>query len=168
MTYYHIRKALSPDLDRLRELEQALIEAERPFDPTIKRDLVRYYDLEAMIGSPDILLLVVENDDGLIVGTGYARIDTAKAFLIHDRQAYLGFMYLLPECRGLGINARVIATLRDWALSRGVDEFRLEVYSGNIPAMKAYEKMGFRPYSLEMRMQVAGRERDLANGGSKT
>lgn len=148
-----VRKAEWNDLDTLRAFEQALIEAERPYDPTIKPAPINYYDLEAMLRNPDLLLLVAE-EDGRIVGTGYCRIDTDKPFLKHAKKAYFGFMYVLPEFRGQGINGRIIAPLKDWVNSRGITECRLDVYHGNHDAMRAYEKMGFRPYSVEMRLDL--------------
>jgi len=89
-----IRKAKWSDLDQLKEMEQALIEAERPFDPTIKESNIHYYDLEGMLQNPNLLMIVAELDG------------------------------------------------------------RLDVYSGNTDAMSAYEKMGFRPYCVEMRMDL--------------
>jgi GNAT superfamily N-acetyltransferase len=148
-----IRKAERSDLDRLREMEQALIEAERPFDPTIKAPPVNYYDLEGMLSNQDLLMVVAELE-GDIIGTGYCRIDPDKIFLRHAKKAYFGFMYVLPDFRGKGINGRIIAPLKKWARSRGITECRLDVYHGNDGAMRAYEKMGFRPYSVEMRLEL--------------
>ena len=146
-----IRKAIPSDLPRLLELEQALIEAERSYDPTIQPPPIRYYDLEAMLANPDLLLLVAEEESS-IIGTGYTRINPAKPFLSHEKQAYFGFMYVIPDHRGKGINGMIMAGLKDWVRSRGITECRLDVYVPNTTALRAYEKMGFSPYSLEMRM----------------
>ncbi len=152
-----VRKASYDDLDVLKVFEQALIAAERPFDPTIKPDPVHYYDLEAMLKNPDLLLLLAEID-GQVAGSGYCRIDPDKPFLQHVKKAYFGFMFVVPEHRGNGINGLVMTQLMDWARERGITECRLDVYSGNYDAMRAYQKLGFRPYSLEMRMDL--REED--------
>lgn len=148
-----VRKAVPGDLPALLKLEQALIEAERPFDPTIKPPPVNYYDLEGMLKNPDLLLLVADLD-GSIIGTGYCRIDPDKVFLRHAQKAYFGFMYVLPEYRGHGINGKIMTQLKDWVLGKGITECRLDVYAPNTSAMRAYEKMGFRPYSLEMRLEL--------------
>lgn len=149
----NIRKAEWSDLPQLKQLEQALIEAERPFDPTIKEPPINYYDLEGMLRNPD-LLMVVGDQDGRVVASGYCRIDPDKPFLKHGKKAYFGFMYVMPELRGQGLNGRIIAPLKEWARGRGITECRLDVYSGNNDAMRAYEKMGFRPYSVEMRLDL--------------
>ena len=148
-----LRKATLDDLETLRKFEQGVIEAERPYDPTIREGEVQYYDLEKLITSDESYLAVAEAR-GVLVGCGYARLEPARPWLNHTHYAYLGFMYVLPEYRGQGINAIIINALQQWALSRKVNELRLEVYSGNIPAIRAYEKVGFTTHLLEMRMKA--------------
>ena len=146
-----IRKATPSDLDTLRVFEQGVITAERPFDPTLKEGHINYYDLEFMLDAPHIELIVAEINQQL-VGSGYARIETADHFLQHRRHAYLGFMYVEPKHRGKGINKLIVEALKDWSLSQNVTELRLEVYYNNIPALNAYEKVGFIKHMIEMRM----------------
>jgi ribosomal protein S18 acetylase RimI-like enzyme len=148
-----IRKALPDDLAQLLIFEQDLIKTERPFDPTIKADPVNYYDLKTMLTAPHVEVVIAEVNNK-IIASGYARIDKSKHFLKHENHAYLGFMYVLPEYRGAGINKRIIDALKSWAASQNIHEFRLEVYYDNIPAIKAYEKIGFSRYSLEMRFNL--------------
>jgi len=148
-----IRKALPADLDQLLIFEQELIKTERPFDPTVKPDPVNYYDLKTMLTSPHMEVAVAEMNNK-IIASGYARIDKSKPFLKHESHAYLGFMYVLPEYRGKGINKQIIDTLKNWAASQAINEFRLEVYYDNASAIKAYEKIGFSRYSLEMRFNL--------------
>jgi ribosomal protein S18 acetylase RimI-like enzyme len=148
-----IRKALLSDLEQLYILEQNIIQAERPFDPTLKKGPTHYYDLKEMITASHIELVVAELND-TIIGSGYARIETSKPYLAHTRHAYLGFMYVLPEHRGKGINKRIIAVLKNWASLQNVPELRLEVYYNNAIAIKAYEKIGFSKHMLEMRLNI--------------
>ena len=148
-----IRKALLSDLGQLLAFEQDLIKTERPFDPTVKPDPVNYYDLKTMLTSPLIELVVAETDNK-IIASGYARIDKSKPFLKHSQHAYLGFMYVVPEYRGQGINKQIMDALKNWAISQNITEFSLEVYYDNISAIKAYEKIGFSKYILEMRFNL--------------
>lgn len=145
------RKATINDLDTLRRFEQGVISAERPFDPTLKEEHINYYDLEFMIDAPHIELIVAELN-GELVGSGYARIDTAEPFLQHEQHAYLGFMYVEPMHRGKGINKIILQELNKWAISRRITELRLEVYYNNTSAIAAYEKAGFTKHMIEMRM----------------
>ncbi|MCO5950034.1 GNAT family N-acetyltransferase [Mucilaginibacter flavidus] len=145
------RSARPADLDILLTFEQGIITAERPFDPTLKEGEIHYYDLGLMITAPDVEVIVAELD-GELVGSGYARIMIPKSYLKHSRYCYLGFMYTKPEHRGKGVNNKVLEALKAWALSQDIRELRLEVYHQNQPALKAYEKAGFKGHLLEMRL----------------
>lgn len=146
-----VREATTEDIDTLLIFEQGVIKAERPYDPTLKPDPVHYYDLAEMITAPHIeLVIAVLNNE--IIGSGYARIEPAKHFVKHSHHAYLGFMFTHPAHRGKGVNSKIIEALKQWAVSRHVKEFRLEVYVDNLSAIKAYEKAGFRGDLLQMRM----------------
>jgi ribosomal protein S18 acetylase RimI-like enzyme len=148
-----LRAATTVDLLTLLTFEENVISEERPFDATLKDAPIHYYDLPALIASPEAELVVAELD-GRIVGCGYARIDEAEQFKSFTHFAYLGFMYVVPEHRGRGINARVIRHLRDWAAFKGITELFLEVYSENEKAIRAYEKVGFKRYMSWMRMEA--------------
>jgi len=146
-----IRSANLSDLERLLVFEQAIIEAERPFDATIRDGAgVRYYDLEALLSSPDAEVVVAEVGVE-IIGSGFARIERSESYLKHDEHSYLGFMYVVPEHRGKGINNKIIAALEEWSFSKGVTEMQLEVYVDNVAAIKAYEKAGYSRLILTMR-----------------
>lgn len=147
-----IRKALDSDLESLLQMEQGVIAAERPFDPTIKENPISYYDLRLMLSNPKALILVATVGDDTIVSCGYALEKEARPYLNHETYAYLGFMFTLPAYRGRGINAMIISELKQWAVDKGLGEVRLTVYSDNEPALRAYEKVGFKRHIIEMRL----------------
>ncbi|HXD79844.1 MAG TPA: GNAT family N-acetyltransferase [Puia sp.] len=148
-----VRPATSADLPTLLRFEQGVISAERPMDPTIQEGPIHYYDLNFLLNSPHIHLVIAEAD-GTPVGSGYARIDPSRHYLKHTHHAYLGFMYVEPDWRGKGVNQLVIAALGDWARARGLTELRLDVYTVNASAIRAYEKAGFSPYLVNMRLGI--------------
>lgn len=145
-----IRRATREDLPILLEFEQAVIEFERQFDPTLAPADVNYYDLAGMIDAPLVELLVAEIDRE-VIGSGYVRLEESKVYLKHRRHAYLGFMYVVPSRRGAGVNQQLIAALVHWAVAQDVHELRLDVYDDNQAAIRAYEKAGFRRHLTEMR-----------------
>lgn len=146
-----IRRAELSDLDLLLEFEQAIIEAERPFDDTIRTGPdVRYYDLRDLISSSDSEVVIAELDSKMI-GSGYARIEVSERYLKHREHSYLGFMYVVPEHRGKGVNKKIIDALESWSRAQGVTEMQLEVYADNVIAIKAYEKSGYSPLIVTMR-----------------
>ena len=146
-----IRDARPLDLPELLDFEQEIIRAERPFDPTLGEDPLSYYDLREMVEDTNTCILVAE-DSGTLVASGYAISKKARHYLDHENYAYLGFMYTHPEYRGLGINALIVKELVKWSQEKGFNEIRLTVYEENMPAIKAYEKVGFKKHLVEMRI----------------
>lgn len=149
-----VRRARLTDLETLLQFEQGVINAERPFDETLKEEHFNYYDLKAMIESPTVEVVAAEIDSE-IVGSGYARIEDAKPYNRHTQHAYLGFMFVSPQHRGKGVNGKIIEALKSWVMSKGITEMRLDVYYQNESAIKAYEKMGFQKLLVNMRMGLS-------------
>lgn len=148
----NIRPAQPADIAELLRFEQGVISAERPFNPQI-RDQTHYYDLHALI-QDDQSLLVVAEQAGALIASGYAQIRESKAHLQHDRHAYLGFMFVRPEYRGQGVNKAVLERLLAWSKDNGVVDCYLDVYAENTAAIRAYEKAGFAGSLLEMKLQL--------------
>lgn len=149
-----IRKAKIEELEKLLEFEQGIVTAERPMNPTLKDGEIHYYDLAKLIESDFSEMLVAELD-GELIASGYALEKKAKDYEKHDKYAHLGFMYVKPEHRGKGVNQLILDALLDWAKSRGLNEIRLEVYTENAAAIRAYQKAGFVSSLLEMRLEIA-------------
>ncbi len=146
-----IRTATLADLEVLLQFEQGVVAAERPFNPTLKPGELSYYDIPALMQDP-LTHLVVAELGSEVIASGFARIERAKAYLNLMHYAYLGFMYVKPPYRGRGVNSRILDELKRWAVNQGITELRLEVYANNDVARKAYEKFGFQPHNLEMRL----------------
>lgn len=150
-THTLIREAIQDDLPSLLAFEQALIVYERPFAPNLRKGKISYYDLAAYIKDPTIRVIVAEKEEQL-VGSGYALIKENKTYKAPEYFIYLGFMYVVPEFRGQGINGLIMTDLIDWGKSQGHTEFQLEVYAENESALKAYSKAGLVPEILTMRL----------------
>ena len=147
------RKAKLEDQAYLRILEQKVVEAERPFNDSIKLEGAIYYDLEQLINDDSSYLLVAE-DNNRIIGTGYAQIRDSKKSLKHQKHSYLGFMFVEPDYRGLGINKLIMDNLMEWSKAQGILDFYLDVYDGNDAAIRAYEKVGFTKSLIEMKINL--------------
>ncbi|MEM8893772.1 MAG: GNAT family N-acetyltransferase [Bacteroidota bacterium] len=147
------RSAKPEDLPVLLEFEQGIIDAERPFDQTLKDGHISYYDLGAFIEAKNVEVLVAEAD-GQIIASGYIKIEQGKAYHKHDRYGYIGFVYVRPEYRGKGVVQQIINGLNNWAKSQGISEVRLDVYAENDSAVRAYEKAGFGKNLVEMRIDL--------------
>jgi GNAT superfamily N-acetyltransferase len=114
----HIRPATHQDLPTLIRFEQGIIEAERPFDTSNKDGEIHYYKLAEMLDSEAVHLVVAE-ENGEILGCGYARIEDAEPFKKRSLHSYIGFLYLEPEHRGKGVMQVIIQHLKKWSLERG-------------------------------------------------
>ncbi|KQS31038.1 GNAT family N-acetyltransferase [Dyadobacter sp. Leaf189] len=151
MEEINIRTARIEELPILLEFEQGIIKAERPFDETFVAEDFNYYDLAKMIDNEETEVVVAEIN-GQLAGAGHVRILPAKPYNQFDRYAFLGFMYVVPEQRGKGINRLIIKKLVEWARQKGLPEVRLQVYDANKSAVAAYEKVGFKKHLVEMRL----------------
>lgn len=153
MPIAEIRSAIEAEIEMLLSFEKGIIAVERPFDNSLREGEIHYYDLLELIKSSnaELLIAVINNE---IVGSGYAKILSAKPYQKHAEYAYLGFMYVKPAFRGQGINQQILSKLMEWSKSRNITEVRLEVYDENIIAKNAYLKAGFKPNLLEMRIEI--------------
>jgi ribosomal protein S18 acetylase RimI-like enzyme len=148
-----IRPAKLSDLKTLLELEQGVIEAERPLDPFLKKGTLFYYNIKELITSENILLLVAISNDEL-VGSGYLRIENSKHYHKNPKHGYIGFIFVKKSLRGQRISTLIINSLKEWALEKDLKELRLDVYSNNLGALKSYERFGFTKSLVNMRMDI--------------
>lgn len=153
MAEYIVRSAHKSDLTSLLKFEQGIIQAERPFDPTLSPDPISYYDVGELIENDDSEVAVVTFNEE-IVASGYAKVKASKPYVYHDQHAFLGFMYVEPSHRGKGVNRLIVDALKAWAKGRGLTEIRLEVYAENEAAINAYKKTGFTDHIVRMRCKL--------------
>lgn len=151
MEKIRIRPATTEDLPTLLKFEQGIIGAERPFDPTLVAGEFHYYDLGARITDPRTAVIVAD-DNGRVVAGGSAIIKEGNSYATFRHYAFLGFMFVEPEYRGRGLNRLIIEELVEWSHKQGLQEIRLQVYSDNLQAIRAYEKVGFKKILTEMRL----------------
>jgi len=147
-----IRVAVPEDLQILKEFEQEIIRYERAFAKNLKQDPIVYYDLENYIKRSDVQILVATSE-GKPIGSGYAMIKDSEPFKTPGQFVYLGFMFVVHEQRGKGINGMIINELLKWVKEKKIVEIQLDVYAENNSALKAYQKIGFKPDLLKMRLK---------------
>ncbi|MPZ62182.1 MAG: GNAT family N-acetyltransferase [Propionibacteriales bacterium] len=54
-------------------------------------------------------------------------------------------MWVAGEARGIGVGARLVEGVCEWAAASGAHRVELWVEEGNDPALRLYERCGFRP-----------------------
>jgi GNAT superfamily N-acetyltransferase len=96
-------------------------------------------EVEALIGSPDAVLLVLRDDDGMI------RATTTVSFLVRlrGRRAWIEDVVVDEAARGHGHGRAIIEFAVDLAARRGVDSVRLTSGEHRAAAHVMYERIGF-------------------------
>lgn len=159
------RLATYDDKSALDACLQHIIATERAMDECLQTGFIEYYDpLDFVRLDNAILIVAIDNEnDGMIVGCGAAKIKQAREYYRYDEYLYLAMMYVANEYRGKGINGDIINCLIQWGKQKGVENASLTVYPDNTSAIRAYEKLGFKPALLEMRL----RQRNTTDSNTK-
>lgn len=118
-----LRRALSEDLDAVEEIER-LSESNPWSRPMFESELER----------ADGRFWVVDINEKIL---GFA------VFRVMDDEAELLSLALHPDSRRRGWGRQILEESMVDLKQAGVAEFRLEVRSGNTPARKLYETLGF-------------------------
>jgi RimJ/RimL family protein N-acetyltransferase len=88
-----------------------------------------------------------EFEGGLIAMTGVMRGSSPKT----RHSAWIWGVYVTPAWRGLHIAEEIVHTCIDWALARSVVMVKLGVAAVNQPAIRCYDRCGFKVYGTEPR-----------------
>ncbi len=94
------------------------------------------WNLLSRVSHPSAYASVVDGDRIVAVGRAVADTEWTGVF----------GMATLPEARGRGAAAAVLATLSDWSTAHG-ERIYLQVERDNLPARNLYERAGFREVS---------------------
>jgi ribosomal protein S18 acetylase RimI-like enzyme len=79
---------------------------------------------------------IAQAGDGTMLGFAHAILDGVAGKL--DK------LYVHPEHQRRGIGAALVEDIAVWARGQGAEKLWLQVNRGNAPALRAYEKYGFR------------------------
>ncbi|MDB5097362.1 MAG: acetyltransferase, family [Cyanobacteria bacterium RYN_339] len=96
-----------------------------------------------------MLNLQVCDDEGMIRGF----IQTSPGNSERTRW-HIDYVAVHPESQGRGIGVKLVENVFDRYGVRGVKSFTLEVDAVNAPALRLYEKLGFRQYATVTYMQL--------------
>jgi len=149
-----IRKAEIEDLTELNELQQSLVNFERPFDDGIpaKGD-VNYYDINRLL-IDDFTYFVVAETEGKIIGCGFAQIRDNLNWAIEKKLGYIGLMVVREDYRRNNTGKNIIENLTGWLKEKNILHIILETYSCNETAINAYKKYGFKEFVLQMKFDT--------------
>ena len=117
----------------LKCLAAAFAPYRTPYTPAAFADTVLSYEtVHHRLEQMDVLVATVA---GEVVGT-ISGVSNAE-------EGHLRGMAVLPECRGLGVGAKLLAAIENRLRSRGCKRITLDTTLPLKPAMRFYEKHGY-------------------------
>ncbi|MBI1383806.1 MAG: GNAT family N-acetyltransferase [Rhizobiales bacterium] len=103
---------------------------------------------------------IVAEVRGEVVGScAFAVVDPGDAYLTdYDRHyGFIAEVTVRESHRGRGIGSALIAEAERWLAAQGVSQLQIIALVGNRPAIRLYERLGFRPYEIALEKRLDGR-----------
>src|SRR5512138_3864113 len=144
-----IAEAQPSDAILFRELRlEGLQDSPVAFSADYQRNLshlAKYWE-DLLTTHPDeSAMFLAKHEENLIGMTGIARGGSPKT----RHAATIWGVYVKPEWRGLHIAEELIRMCIDWAKARKIVMVKLGVAAVNEPAIRCYERCGFKVYGTE-------------------
>jgi GNAT superfamily N-acetyltransferase len=134
-----IRPATAGDLDAMVRLLGQLFAIEADFHPDAAR---QRRGLELLLASRERAAALVAERDGAVLGmvTAQLVVSTAEGAL----SALVEDMVVDEAERRDGVGGLLLGAIEAWALARGATRLQLLADTGNAPALRFYERRGWR------------------------
>ena len=146
-----IREANMADATSFREMRlEALQNSPIAFSADYQKNLthpIKYWEDLLSPHTDESTMFIGEHEGQLIAMTGVMRGSSPKT----RHSAWIWGVYVTPTWRGLHIAEEIIHCCIDWAKSRNVVMAKLGVAAVNRPAIRCYERCGFKVYGTEPR-----------------
>ncbi len=138
-----IRPAEERDLPALSGLLDLLFTLEQDFRPDSVRQQA---GLRLMLGSPCAALLTAEDSAGSVAGFCGVQLLISTAEGAYSAQ--IEDVVIAPGYRGRGLGGQLLDAAGAWARVRGATRLQLNCDDKNFPAMRFYEKHGWKKTHL--------------------
>ena len=146
-----IREAHPADAIQFRQLRiEALQDSPIAFTADYQKNLnqpTKYWEDLLTMQAEESTIFLAEHENKLIGMTGIVRSSSPKT----RHNARIWGVYVSPEWRGLHIAEEIIHSCFTWAKARKILIAKLGVTAVNQPAIRCYERCGFRTYGTEPR-----------------
>ena len=151
-----LREARSSDLKAIQDLNYALFKHDAGRDPNLNLNWP-YEDGEMyfrrMIAG-EIGVCYVAESEGTIIGYLAGSIKIEQPTYRPVKLAELENIFVLPKDREAGIGTLLTNKFIAFAKQNGAARVKVEAYASNTGAINFYEKVGFKPYSLIMEIDL--------------
>jgi len=98
------------------------------------------------------LLLIAEVPEGTPVGGIF--VSTRNDYFTGLPHAHVEVIAVQPDQVGKGVGRALLAAAEDWARRRGYPQITLNVFVGNEPARRLYERAGYQPETMHYRKAI--------------
>ncbi len=149
-----IRKARKDDIESIHRLDKESIWYHKKFDKNFYTISGKWWKIKKAsqlraIKSPISLILVAESE-GKIAGYIWGYIETIAKQKIGKVQELI----VTSGQRRKGIGAGLIKNMLAFFKDRKCITSKIEVFAENLPAIQAYEKIGFRKREYKMQLKL--------------
>jgi GNAT superfamily N-acetyltransferase len=101
------------------------------------------------INNPDAVVLVVDDDEGEVVGMAYGEARVPSRFS-DERALELSGVVVRAGYRGRGVGRELVAEAARFAEARDIDWIELKTFAPNGGAMEFWEDLGFTPRVIQL------------------
>jgi GNAT superfamily N-acetyltransferase len=101
------------------------------------------------LNNPDAVLLVVEDDEGEVVGMAHGEAHTPSRFS-DERALELSGVVVRAGYRGRGVGRELVHEACRFASERGIAWVELKTFAPNRGAMEFWEDLGFTPRVVQL------------------
>jgi ribosomal protein S18 acetylase RimI-like enzyme len=170
VTRERIVKAGAERVDDLEPLWKALVDHHRSVDPRLPGIPIRTPDdawtyrraeYVRWLAEPDAFALIAEREGN---PSGYAVVSFHEPaddhWVTRERFAELQSLAVLPHLRGAGLGQRLMDRVFGELRELGIREMVIGVLVTNEPAIRFYERLGFRPWVTKYLGTIPNRPQD--------
>ncbi|ARU31428.1 hypothetical protein CAP31_06870 [Sulfuriferula sp. AH1] len=144
MNAYTIQAARHEDIPALITLLDALFTIEQDFTPD---HAAQHQGLELLLQQPGMAYIAVaRHTDGAVIGMASAQLVVSTAEGAYS--AWIEDVVVDANYRQHGIGSALLASVLDWAASKGATRAQLLADMDNIPALDFYQRAGWKKTRL--------------------
>ena len=149
-----IRRAKKEDIKRIIELLHQVNMVHHVLRPDLFKPHTTKYneqELEGML-SDDSKPIFVCDEEGMVWGYAFCQVSEVKDHLLLQdiKMLYIDDICVDEAARGRHVGKSLYEHVRAYAQSIGCDHITLNVWEGNIPALRFYQSMGMQVQKTTM------------------
>jgi GNAT superfamily N-acetyltransferase len=155
-----LRKATDGDVPVITRFLRSMVEEMASMGGhTASQDEAEWAKLEnvtrAQLDEQDHLYLLAETVEPEPTAIGVAGAGVVDLHSVFEPRSvlHISALYVIASQRRRGVGQELLEAILDWGRSQGCVEAELNTLVAN-PARSLYQKLGFRPFQIEMRCQL--------------